>query len=291
MDTLNTRAFAKINLALDVMGKLENGYHEVNMVMQSIDLWDDIAIDVQRGDGKISAYTNRSYIPTGMKNLACKAAAEFFDSTGISGYDVEMHIEKRIPVCAGMGGGSSDAAAVILGLDKIFKTGLTFGDMEHMAHRVGSDVAFCLLGGTKLATGRGEELHKLPPLPDVWIAVCKPSFSISTPVLFSKIDSCKITRHPDISGMLQALENGDIDEVARRCYNVFEDVLPQREQRIVENIKGTFLSCGALGACMTGTGSAVYGIFREELLAAESVNILSREYEQCFLAKNIKSLD
>ncbi len=289
MDTIKTKAYAKINLALDVLGKYENGYHQVNMVMQSISICDDIDISITK-DGKIEAYTNRSYIPSDMKNLACKAAAEYISAAGIQGYGVSMHINKRIPVCAGMGGGSSDAAAVIRALDRFFDTCMSDEQLAKIGNNVGSDVVFCLFGGTMLAKGRGEILQRLSDLPDIYIAVCKPSFSVSTPVLFSKIDSCKIKRHPDIEGMIEAIADGDIGSVARRCYNVFEDVLPTRERRTVDNIKGIMFSCGALGSAMTGTGSAVYGIFQEEKLADLAVSTLRREYDQCFLAGNVKEL-
>ena len=289
MENLKTRAYAKINLALDVLEKLDDGYHRVNMVMQSIDIFDDIDIKLIKG-GRIEAYTNRSYIPSDMKNLACRAAAEYMAAAGIEGYGVSMRINKRIPVCAGMGGGSSDAAAVIRALDGLFGSGMSDEQLAMIGRNVGSDVVFCLFGGTMIAKEKGDVLQRIPDLPDAFITVCKPSFSVSTPALFSRIDSCKIKRHPDIEGMVEAIEKGDIGSVARRCYNVFEDVLPNREQRIVDNIKGIMLSCGALGAAMTGTGSAVYGIFKDEKLAESAVHTLRREYTQCFLARNVKKL-
>ena len=287
MENINTKAFAKVNLAIDVLGKLDNGYHSVRMVMQSISLYDDISVRIKSGNGLITAETNRTYIPSGMKNLACKAADVFLSAAGLAGYDVVMSIKKRIPVCAGMGGGSSDAAAVLIALNDAFNVGMGEETLCDLANKVGSDVSFCLFGGTAVAQGRGEILTQTHPLPDCYFVICKPDFSVSTPVLFSKIDGHRIKRRPDIDGILAALEASDIKGVAQRCYNVFEDVLPARERRIVENIKGVMLSEGALGACMTGTGSAVYGIFSSQDQAQSAVSALKGDYSQVFLASNI----
>ena len=253
-------AWAKLNLTLDVTGKLENGYHAMCMLMQTCSLCDDVHIAVQPGTGRVTARTNRNYLPNHEDNIAGKAARAFMTWTDISNWDVDVSLVKRIPVCAGLGGGSADAAAVLRGLNALFETGLRAETLEEIGAQIGSDVPFCISGGTMLAQGRGEILTRLPALPPCAFVLCKPRLSISTPELFARIDCGRIRCRPDTDAAVAALVAQDVRGIACRMYNVFEDVLGNRAQPIAE-MKSALYDCGALGAVMSGTGSAVFGLF------------------------------
>ncbi len=274
------RAYAKLNLSLDVLGKLPDGYHDLRMVMQTVEFGDDLELELT-GDGSFHMVSGRSYLPCDDRNHAMKAARLFLAGSGMG---VRIRTVKRIPVCAGMAGGSADAAAVLRGLNKLTGAGKTYEELCALGLQVGSDVPFCIRGGTALAEGRGEKLTPLPPLPDGPIVICKPAFAISTPELFGKIDARKSRIRPDTSGLLAALERQELSGVARRMYNVFEDVLTRREDEIFA-IKSELLARGALGAAMTGTGSAVFGLFAEDEAAQNAQNFLAGQYRECYLTR------
>ena len=217
---------------------------------------------------------------------AVKAAEAFFDYVGES-MGLSIEINKKIPVCAGMAGGSTDAAAVIRALNRLTGASLPIKELAKIGEKVGSDVPYCVLGGTALATGRGEILNPLPPLPSCYAVVCKPMFSISTPELFSRIDGCKIVCRPDTKGMLDALSCGNLGDAARRMYNVFEDILPERQKKCVAEIKTVLIGEGALGACMSGTGPTVFGLFEHEPEAKAAYQKLSEQYRETFLCKTV----
>ena len=198
-------------------------------------------------------------------------------------------LKKVIPVGAGMAGGSADAAAVLRALNRLYGAPLTADALETLAARVGSDVPFCVRGGTALATGRGEKLESLPSLPACKFVVCKPDFSISTPELFRKLDQTGLRCHPDTAGILAALRDGELESVARRMYNVFEEV-DDRRLRTVREIKSVLLDCGALGAIMTGTGSAVFGVFRPDADCSAAVAALRAEHGFCREARGVDRL-
>ncbi len=273
------RARAKLNLSLDVLGRAEGGYHPMRMVMQSVDFGDDV--DIELTDGSFSLDPGAAYLPRDERNLAMKAATLFLAG---SGYGASIRITKRSPVCAGMGGGSSDAAAVLRGLNRLTGNARSEAELCALAERIGSDVAFCVAGGTQLAEGRGEKLTELPALPDCAIVIAKPAFAISTPTLFARIDARKSRMHPDTAGMIAALETGDLAGICRRMYNVFEDVLPRNCGEIAD-IKSALLSAGALGAAMTGTGSAVFGLFDRNDAAGAAYEALHEHYEECWLTR------
>jgi 4-diphosphocytidyl-2-C-methyl-D-erythritol kinase len=282
---MEVRAYAKINLTLDILRKREDGYHDLQMVMQSIDLADRITITpAQTGTGTMG--TDLPYLPADGRNLAQMAAAAFRAATG-RGMEVDIHIQKQVPVCAGMGGGSADAAAVLRAMDQLAGTGLSPARLAEIGASVGSDVPYCVLGGTALAEGRGETLTPLAPLPPCWVAVCKPPFPISTPQLFSRVNVRKIVRRPDTAGMVAALEAGDLPGVARRMYNVFEDVLDPRRRSEIDAIKAVLIDCGALGAAMTGSGPTVFGLFQEEDRAAAAVQRLRESCRDVFLCHTV----
>ena len=283
---MEIQAFAKLNLTLDILGKREDGYHDLRMVMQSITLADTLTLEENRGEGlRVSA--NLRFLPTGEKNLAAAAALRFWEALGREPEDLDIRIEKRIPVCAGMAGGSSDAAAVLRALNQRVGEPFSPKELARLGERVGSDVPYCVLGGTALAEGRGEVLTPLPPLPRCWVVACKPDFPISTPELFAQADRVKLRRRPDTAGLVAALEAGDLGGVARRMYNVFEDVLPARLYTRVAEIKNILIQCGALGANMSGSGPTAFGLFDRLEAAQEARACLAQRYRDTFLCETV----
>ncbi len=266
MVEIEEKAYGKLNLSLDVTEKRPDGYHEMVMLMQTVSVCDELTL---RFEGTtVTARSNLRYVPNDERNLAVRAAKRYLAAIGESTLGLRIEMKKSIPVGAGMGGGSADAAAVLRALDRYFGARLGRERLIELAAEIGSDVAFCLVGGTILATGRGEELKPLPALPACRFVIVKPSFAVSTPELFRKLDSTSVRIHPDTAGLLRALDEGKLPELCRRMYNVFEDV-DDRRLRVVQEIKGRLLDGGALGAMMTGTGSAVFGVF-DDAAAAES---------------------
>lgn len=274
-------AYAKINLSLDVLGKREDGYHELAMVMATVDLADTLTF-LHEGEG-LRVESQVSFLPTDRTNLAAAAAIAFQKATGRKVEPLTIQMDKHIPVCAGTAGGSSDAAAVLRYLDRVMETRFSLEELQAIGATVGSDVPYCIMGGTALAEGRGERLTPLPPLPPCPVVLCKPNFPVSTPALFNQIDRCKIRRRPDTKGIVDALKAQDLQGVARRLYNVFEDVLQPRQKRTVESIKNTLVNQGALGAAMTGTGPTVFGLFDGESAARAACAELLDYYPNTFL--------
>ena len=274
-------ANAKINLTLDILRKREDGYHDLRMVMQSVTLADRLTVVPARGaEGR--AVADLRFLPSGGKNLAQVAAAVFREATGLGG-EVDVNIRKLIPVCGGLAGGSADAAAVLHAMNRLTGAGLSTQRLAEIGARAGSDVPFCVLGGTALAEGRGERLTPLPPLPPCCIVICKPPFSVSTSQLFGQVNVRKIVRRPDTAGVLAALDAGDLAGVARRVYNVFEDVLEPRRYREIASIKAMLIDCGALGASMSGSGPSVYGLFEREADAQNACDRLRESWRDVFL--------
>ena len=283
---MEIQAFAKLNLTLDILGKREDGYHDLRMVMQSITLADTLTLEENQGEGlRVSA--NLRFLPTGEKNLAAAAALRFWEALGREPENLDIRIEKRIPVCAGMAGGSSDAAAVLRALNQRAGDPFSPKELARLGERVGSDVPYCVLGGTALAEGRGEMLTPLAPLPRCWVVACKPDFPISTPELFAQADRVKLRRRPDTAGLVAALEAGDLGGVARRMYNVFEDVLPARLYTRVAEIKNDLIQCGALGANMSGSGPTAFGLFDRLEAAQEARACLAQRYRDTFLCETV----
>ena len=280
-------ARAKLNLTLDVLGKRPDGYHDLKMVMQSVALADTLTVETGTGEG-LEVRTDLSFLPNNEKNLAAAAALAFQTVTGRDLGGVAIAIEKRIPVCAGMGGGSSDAAAVLRSLERMLGTGQDLAALARIGERVGSDVPYCVLGGTALAEGRGEVLTPLSALPHCHVVICKPAFSISTPELFRAVDGVRLRCRPDTDGVLAALEAGDLGGVARRMYNVFEDVLPPRQRTEVAAIRSALVQHGALGANMSGTGPTVFGLFDDADRARSAWEELRQTYRDVFLTETVE---
>lgn len=285
MTTLYEGAFAKLNLTLDVLGKREDGYHDLKSVMQTISIRDDVEIDV--GTGKPwSLECSVEGIPCDETNLAWKAAKVFCDNLKIDPNGIAIRIVKRIPSGAGMGGGSADAAAVLRALNRHYNHPLSIMALAELGAQVGSDVPFCVLCGTAMVEGRGERLRKLPDMPDCIFVVVKPEFSVSTPELYKKIDQVAIPRHPDNNAMEAALMAGDINKVADLVYNVFDPVVTadNLELNYIKSICNTY---GSLGQQMTGSGSAVFAIMPSFEYAAVVCNMLKDNYKQVFIAKPV----
>lgn len=283
---MEVQAHAKLNLTLDVLGRREDGYHDLKMIMQSVTLSDTLTLEPRPGE-EICVDTTLPFLPGGEKNLAGKAAVCFYRALGRPAAGVEISIQKRIPVCAGMAGGSSDAAAVLRALNQMEGSPFTPEELARIGEQVGSDVPYCVVGGTALAEGRGELLTSLPPLPRCWIVVCKPDFPVSTPELFARIDSVRLRCRPDTEGALAALAAGDLPGVARRMYNVFEDVLPERQRARVAQIKHILIQNGALGANMSGTGPTAFGLFEEPEPAQDAFRQLKEICRETFLTQTV----
>ena len=282
MRSLTLSAPAKLNLTLDILGSRPDGYHDMKMVMQSVSLADRVTLEPEPSGG-VQADAGLGFLPRDRKNLAVSAALAFYEALGQEAPGLRITLEKNIPVCAGTAGGSSDAAAVLRGLNQLTGAGLSPEALAEIGARVGSDVPYCVLGGTMLAEGRGEVLTPLSPLPPCTIVLCKPAFSISTPVLFQAWDRQKRRLRPDTDGLIAALDSGDLTEIARRVYNVFEAVLPPNQRRELDRIKNALIQSGALGAAMTGSGPTVFGLFDREDLAGEAAAQLSEQYSEVFV--------
>lgn len=284
--TMTLSAPAKLNLTLDVLGRREDGYHEMKMVMVSVSLADELTLTLGPGEGVVIS-TDLGFLPVDGRNLVAVAAGCLQEATGADWGRLTVELRKRIPICAGTAGGSSDAAAVLRGLNRLCGLGLSLSELARIGQRVGADVPYCVMGGTALAEGLGEKLTGLPALPGCWAVLVKPGFSVSTPELFAKLDGRKLQGHPDTAGMLEALERADLSGVARRLYNVFEEVLPPRRRAVVEEVKGELLDRGALGACMTGTGSTVYGLFSSRDQALCAADALRSVWPETFLTQSL----
>ena len=285
MTTLYEGAFAKVNLTLDVLGKREDGYHDIKSVMQTISIRDDIEIDV--GTGKPWCLTcSDERIPTDERNLAWKAAEVFCSELHKDPGGIEIRITKRIPTEAGLGGGSADAAAVLRALNRHYGSPLSIMALAELGAQIGSDVPFCVLCGTAMAEGRGERLRKLADLPDCFFVVCKPDFSCSTAELYGQIDGQPIGKRPDHQAMESALLAGDLGKVAENIYNVFDPIVT-KDHLELNYIKSLFNSYGAVAYQMTGSGSAVFAIVSEFEYAAVICNMLRENYPQVYIAKPV----
>ncbi|MBO5408182.1 MAG: 4-(cytidine 5'-diphospho)-2-C-methyl-D-erythritol kinase [Clostridia bacterium] len=278
-NSITILANAKINLTLDVLGKREDGYHDLKMVMAEIPLSDTLILEKQPD---ISVSTNLHFLPNNEKNIAYRAAQLFFQETGIKG-GVSIKIHKRIPVSAGLAGGSTDAAAVLKGLNQLYHANLTLVQMQELGNQLGKDVPFCLLGGIALAEGTGERLTVLPNLPHCYLVLVKPQYlNVSTKEVFGALKASELELHPDTKGTVDALRNGDLSGVCRRMYNVLEEVTVKKHPVIAE-FKNIMLEYGALGSVMSGSGPSVFGIFSEETSAKQAQEKLLTMDKQVFL--------
>ncbi len=276
MNYINLKARAKINLTLDVTGKRDDGYHELKMIMQTLELHDKIYIKkIYRPYIKIKS--NLEWLPNDNRNLAYKAAEIIRTKYNIkSGVFIELN--KSIPVAAGLAGGSSDCAAVLYGMNLLFRLKISRREMAEMALSLGSDVPYCLMRGTALAEGRGEILTKLPPCPEAWIVLAKPPMSLSTAAVYKAFDKAECSFHPDTEMVITCIQNRDLTGIAENISNVLEQAsIPMCP--MIDDIKKSFIRTGAMGAMMSGSGPTVFGIFDERDKAVQSADIIKKEFK------------
>ena len=278
-------ASAKVNLTLDILGLRPDGYHEMRMVMQTVSLCDTVTVE-ETAEG-FSLHTNGDFIPAGRKTLEQRAAEAFFATAGKRMPGLSVTLEKRTPAYAGLGGGSADVAALLHILRDHWCPEMPGELLERIGGTVGSDMPFCVRGGTALAEGRGEVLTDLPELPDCTLVICKPDLGIPTAELFARVRGEELRCRPDTGGMVAALQAVDLEGVAARLGNVFEEVLPEPYGE-VSIIKERLRDLGALNAAMSGSGPSVFGIFREEDAAVRAAETLRRTWKQTFLAHPVR---
>lgn len=274
MDKIKLKALGKINLGLDVLGRRPNGYHDVRMVMQTVYLYDQILLEKTDKEG-ISLETNLFYLPVNENNLAYRAAKMLIDEFAIK-EGVHISLEKHIPVAAGMAGGSSNAAAVLYGMNRLFQLGLTDQELMDRGVQLGTDVPYCIMRGTVLAEGIGEKLTPLPAMPKCHVLLAKPPISVSTQKVYEKLDAQEVTKHPDIDGILLGLQTGDLKKITSSMGNVLENVTITEYPQI-ESIKDVMKEEGALNAMMSGSGPTVFGIYDDKMLARRAAARIREE--------------
>ena len=285
MKTIQEKAYAKLNLTLDVLDKREDGFHNLSSIMQPISVCDDLELTIGSGeDWKLTC--SDAAIPTDAKNLAWKAAEVFYKAAGKDPGGLTIDITKRIPAGGGLGGGSADAAAVLRGLNQLEENFFSQEKLEEIALEIGSDVPFCVRNVTCLAEGRGEKLTPVTPMPSCFYVLVKPEFSVSTPWLYQKIDNVRVPAHPKTEQMLHAMESGDLREIGCQLLNVFEYALLPDHPELFQ-IENALENCGALGTSMTGSGSVMFGIFANfDFAATASMSLMQVGY-QTFMATNV----
>ena len=289
MNHLELKALAKINLGLDVTGRRENGYHDVRMIMQSVYLYDNVRLEKTGADGEIRLKSNLGYLPADENNIAYKAAKILTEEFDIQ-EGVQITLDKHIPVAAGMAGGSSDAAAVLFGMNRMFGLHLSQKELMDRGVKLGADVPYCIMRGTVLAEGIGEILTPLPAMPKCTVLIAKPPVSVSTKTVYEALDSQEITEHPDIDGIIRGLEAGSLKQVAQCMGNVLEDVtIPLYP--VIDQIKQEMLAAGAAGAMMSGSGPTVFGLFENRAAAKTAQkNIREKSLARQVYVTNIHSV-
>ncbi len=267
------KAYAKINLGLDVIGRLPNGYHQVKMVMQTVGIYDELTFE--RAEKGIQITTDSGVLPTDENNLIYKAARLMMEKYRIE-EGIRVHLQKNIPIAAGMAGGSTDAAATMQGMNRLFGLGVAKEELMREAVSIGADVPYCLLGGTALAEGIGEELTVLPPVPDMVLLVAKPEISVSTKYVYEHLDSAEKIEHPDIDGMVSAIKEQSLDGILERMENVLETVtIPAHP--VIAGLKKRMLELGAKRSLMSGSGPTVFGVFESEEKAQYAYERMQQE--------------
>jgi len=280
MDQLSLKAMGKINLGLDVLGRRDNGYHDVRMIMQSVQIYDRILLSKTDENG-IKLVTNRSYLPTDESNLAYKAAKLLMDEFELEG-GLTIDLKKFLPVAAGMAGGSTDAAAVLVGMNRMYKLGLNQEQLMSRGVTLGADIPFCIMRGTVLSEGIGEILTPLPAAPKCHVLIAKPGVSVSTKYVYEQIDSHEIEHHPDLDGMIQAIKDQDLKGLSLLMENVLEKVTKEQHP-IIGDIEAFMLERGALGAVMSGSGPTVFGLFDSE----KSARTAYEQLKDAHMAKQV----
>ena len=286
MDKLQLKAYGKINLGLDVIRKRPDGYHDLDMIMQMVDVYDDVIIEKKAGE-EIVVKADAAVLSNGKDNLAYMAAKMLFDEFGIKS-GVEITIHKRIPIAGGMAGGSSDCATTLIGINEMFNLGLSKQQRMERGVKLGADVPYCVLGGTAIARGIGEVLTPLPTPPQCHVIIAKPPISVSTAYVYGHIRPDEITKRPDIEQMTLAIKEQDLNKLSDLLYNVMEEVTVS-EYPVIEKLKSIMLENGALNSIMSGSGPTVFGLFDDRKKAQAAMKALdSKELtEQLYLTKFI----
>lgn len=286
MDKLQLKAYGKINLGLDVIRKRPDGYHDLDMIMQMVDVYDDVIIEKKAGE-EIVVKADAAVLSNGKDNLAYMAAKMLFDEFGIKS-GVEITIHKRIPIAGGMAGGSSDCATTLIGINEMFNLGLSKQQLMERGVKLGADVPYCVLGGTAIARGIGEVLTPLPTPPQCHVIIAKPPISVSTAYVYGHIRPDEITKRPDIEQMTLAIKEQDLNKLSDLLYNVMEEVTVS-EYLVIEKLKSIMLENGALNSIMSGSGPTVFGLFDDREKAQAAMKALdSKELtEQLYLTKFI----
>lgn len=283
MEQIKLKSRAKINLSLDVIGKRSDGYHEVEMVMQQIDLYDYITIN-ERNDSEIKIITNCEYIPKNSTNIAYKAADKLRSVASIS-KGVDIHIDKHIPVAAGLAGGSSNAAAVLKGLNKLWRLDLSDKELMDIGVTIGADIPFCILGGIALAEGIGEKLTPIDSnIKNTWIVLAKPPISVSTKEVYEGLNLSKIKNRPNTTNLINSIKNGNLYSVSNNMGNVLETVTEEKYSIITE-IKRKMMEYNSLGSMMSGSGPTVFGIYKNYERAKSAYEHLSIFYKQTYMVQ------
>ena len=264
MERISINAMAKINLGLDVLRRRENGYHDVKMIMQTVNIYDTLDF-VKLQESKIVVKTDTMELPTDENNLIYKAAKLLFEKCGVI-EGVEITLTKRIPIAAGMAGGSTDAAAALVGINALFDLNLSMDELKEIGVKIGADVPYCIEGGTALSEGIGEILTKLPDAPDCFVVVAKPEISVSTKYVYENLHANELKYHPDIDGMVKAIRENDLDGVCKRMENVLETVT-ETKYPVISELKKLLKDAGAENSLMSGSGPTVFAIFKEEEIA------------------------
>ena len=274
MNTLKLNAYAKINLGLDVVRKREDGYHEVRMIMQTINMYDKLTMTLLDED-KIVLTTNLSFLPNDENNLVYKAIKLIKEKHQIK-TGVSVNLEKYIPVAAGMAGGSTDCAAALVGMNQLFDLKLSQKTLMEYGVTLGADVPYCILRGTALSEGIGEILTPLPPVPQCYVLIAKPPVHVSTKFVYENLKANELEKHPDIDGMVEAIQEGSISGIADRLENVLETVtIPAYPE--IGTLKQIMLDCGAMNSLMSGSGPTVFGLFEKEEDAKKAYNLCKQE--------------
>lgn len=295
MNRIQIDAPCKVNLSLDIVGKLPNSYHEMDMVMQTVSLCDTISLQLQSGSGQIQMSCrfepdNGNALSCGEDNIAVRCARAFFRESGcpLQGHDLSIQLVKRIPMMAGLGGGSADGAAVLSGLNLLTGANLPLEALEKIALPCGADIPFCLRGGTLRARGIGEQFSPLPPMPDCPILIIKPRFGISTGAAFARCDS-QPYRHAEVEKMIQALQTGSVAQIAGALQNVFEELCSEEEGRQLAAARELLQQHRAAGVLLSGSGSALFGLFEEEDAARAALHALQNHpaLEGAFLCRPV----
>ena len=273
IDKTTQRAYAKINIGLDVLRRRADGYHEVKMIMQTVDIYDELVLEKRKEPGIELRMDNRE-LPSGGDNLICRAADLLFREKKITG-GVNISLTKRIPIAAGMAGGSADAAAALRGLNELFDMGYSLKELQALGVGLGADIPYCLAGGTMLSEGIGEILTPLPAPPAAHLVIAKPDINVSTAFVYGNLHADSLAWHPDIDGMIAALQKGDLDGITGRLGNVLETVTVKAHP-VIEQIKELLRKQGAENALMSGSGPTVFGIFKEKETAARAAEAVER---------------